>query len=198
MLSEKRILRQTGPRFASTPSLGTIKKSHRQNVIDELVTSERDYVQHLETLQLFKNQVEQSGAIPGDAAHSIFLNLNALLDFQRRFLIRVEQQNELAEVSQDWGKLFVQYQEQFKVYEPFIANQDRCINTVGATWEKLSTANLSPQVQGMVQTQSVLLGFLMKPFQRLTKYPLLLSVSCLHGLCYNDSLRFTNIPVGAS
>jgi cell division control protein 24 len=86
-------------------------RTHQQNVIQELVSSERDYVQHLETLQQFKNQLEQSGAIPGDVVHDIFTNLNALLDFQRRFLIRIEQQNSLSPSLQNWGQLFVQYQE---------------------------------------------------------------------------------------
>ena len=177
ILSERGLLLHNEPRHGNNRDEEPQKRSHRQNVIDELVTSERDYVQHLETLQQFKNQVEQIGAIPGDAVHDIFLNLNALLDFQRRFLIRIEQQNSLEEGSQNWGQLFVQYQDSFKVYEPFIANQKRCNAIVCESWVKLKTAAISPAVQGMVATESVLLGFLMKPFQRLTKYPMLLSVS---------------------
>ena len=152
-------------------------RSHRQFVIDELVRSERDYVQHLETLQQFKNQIEQLGVIPGDSIHDIFLNLNALLDFQRRFLIRIEQQNSLDESLQNWGILFVNYQDAFKVYEPFIANQKRCNVVVSKDWDKLRGAKVSDNVAGMIESEAVLLGFLMKPFQRLTKYPLLLQVS---------------------
>ena len=152
------------------------KRSYRQNVIRELVTSERDYVQHLETLQQFKNEIEQTGVIAGDAVHDVFLNLNALLDFQRRFLIRIEQQNSLDEASQNWGRLFYQYQDGFRVYEPFIGNQTKCNQTVSKEWDKLQAATFSPAVQGMVMTQAVLNSFLMKPFQRLTKYPLLLEV----------------------
>ncbi len=150
-------------------------RSHQQSLIEELVTSERDYVQHLETLQQFKNQVEQAGLIPGDVVHDIFMNLNALLDFQRRFLIRIEQQNSLDPALQNWGLLFVQYQEGFSVYDPFIANQYRCNEIVSREWEKIKMTPLTPAYQGMVETQSVLGGFLMKPFQRLTKYPMLLT-----------------------
>ena len=149
---------------------------HRYNVIKELVMTERDYVQHLEILQQFKNEVEESGAIAGDAVHDIFLNLNALLDFQRRFLIRIEQQNSLPDDQQNWGQLFIQYQDSFRVYEPFIANQIRCNNAVTKEWDKLKAAPLSEGLRGMVEIQSVLSGFLMKPFQRLTKYPLMLTV----------------------
>lgn len=177
ILSDRGLLLHTEDGYGESKNEEPQKRTHRQNVIEELVTSERDYVQHLETLQQFKSQLEQAGAIPGDAVHDIFLNLNALLDFQRRFLIRIEQQNSLDEASQDWGQLFVQYQESFKVYEPFIANQSRCYDTVIREWDKLNTAVLSPNVQGILNSQAVLSGFLMKPFQRLTKYPLLLSVS---------------------
>jgi len=149
-------------------------KSHAENVINEIVTTERDYVQHLETLQQFQSYIQQANVLPGDTIHSIFMNLNQLLDFQRRFLIRVEQQNSLDPTLQNWGQLFHMYQEQFRVYEPFIANQTRCNDTVSREWEKVRSAHLPPEFQGMVETQSVLLGFLLKPFQRLVKYPMLL------------------------
>ena len=152
------------------------KRNKRQHIIGELVTTERDYVQHLETLQQYKNQIEQNGAIAGDAVHDIFLNLNALLDFQRRFLIRVEQQNSLDETSQNWGRLFYQYQEGFRVYEPFIANGTKCNDTIVREWEKLQAVPIPPALRGIAETQSILSSFLLKPFVRLTKYPMLLSV----------------------
>ena len=154
-------------------------KTHPQKIVEELVKTERDYVNHLETLQQFKNEVETSGSIAGDAAHDIFLNLNALLDFQRRFLIRIEQQNSLPENEQDWGKLIYYYKESFRVYEPFIANQNRCQEVVVNQWDKLKRAPLSPELQDLVDTPATLSGFLLKPFQRLSKYPLLLKVRFL-------------------
>lgn len=164
----------------STDDIGESKPqtlTYRQNVVKEIVMTERDYVQQLETLQQFKNEIEESGAIPGDAVHDIFLNLNALLDFQRRFLIRIEQQNSLPESQQNWGQLFIHYKEAFRVYEPFIANQTRCNDAIVKEWDKLKAAALSPAVNGLLNTQHILAAFLLKPFTRLTKYPLLLSVS---------------------
>lgn len=151
-----------------------LKRTQRQHIIAELVTTERTYVQHLELLQAFKRLVEEKGIIPGDAVHDIFLNLNSLLDFQRRFLIRVEQTNALPEDEQNWGKLFVLYCEAFKVYEPYIANQRKCEKTVVAEYAKLKEAGGSVEMRQMVESPTALYGFLMKPFQRLSKYPLLL------------------------
>ena len=151
-----------------------MKRTQRQHIVSELVTTERTYVRHLESLQAFKHLVEEKGIIPGDTVHDIFLNLNALLDFQRRFLIRVEQTNALPEEEQNWGKLFMLYCEAFRVYEPYIANQRRCEKIVVAEFSRLREAGGNMEMQQMVESPTSLYGFLMKPFQRLSKYPLLL------------------------
>ena len=151
-----------------------IKRTQRQHIVAELVTTERTYVKHLELLQKFKHLVEEKGIIPGDAVHDIFLNLNSLLDFQRRFLIKVEQTNALHEDEQNWGNIFILYCEAFKVYEPYIANQKKCERTVVAEFNKLREAGGSADMRQMVESPTTLYGFLMKPFQRLSKYPLLL------------------------
>ena len=151
-----------------------MKRTQRQHIVAELVGTERTYVQHLEKLQAFKHLVEEKGIIPGDAVHDIFLNLNSLLDFQRRFLIKVEQTNALPEDEQNWGNIFVLYCEAFKVYEPYIANQKKCEKTVVAQFDKLKEAGGSQEMRQMVESSTALYGFLMKPFQRLSKYPLLL------------------------
>jgi cell division control protein 24 len=150
------------------------KRTQRQHIVAELVTTERTYVTHLELLQTFKKMVEERGIIPGDACHHIFLNLNQLLDFQRRFLIRVEQINSLPEDEQNWGAIFQLYDQGFKVYEPYIANQAKCERMVVQEFPRLKEAGGSIEMRQMVETAAALYGFLMKPFQRLSKYPLLL------------------------
>lgn len=157
--------------------ISTIKKTQREHIINELVTTERTYVQHLELLQSFKKLVEEKGVITGDIVHDIFLNLNALLDFQRRFLIRVEQTNVQPATEQNWGNLFVLYQDAFKVYEPYIANQKKCEELVTQNFDKLRESGGTAEMQQMVESAPLLSSFLLKPFQRLTKYPLLLGVS---------------------
>ncbi|KAF1813577.1 hypothetical protein P152DRAFT_285799 [Eremomyces bilateralis CBS 781.70] len=155
------------------PAIGG-KKTHRQHIIHELVNTERTYVNHLDLLQQFKKNVEERGIVSGDAIHDIFLNLNALLDFQRRFLIRVEQTNSQPEAEQDWGRLFVLYKDAFKVYETYIANQKKCEKTAFREFEKLRETGGAAEIRQMVESPSILSSFLLKPFQRLSKYPLLL------------------------
>lgn len=156
---------------------GTLaKRTQREHIIDELVKTERTYVQHLELLQAFKKLVEEKGLVGGDAVHDIFLNLNALLDFQRRFLIRVEQTNTQPPAEQNWGHLFVLYREAFKVYDLYIANQRKCEEVAMREFDKLKETGGPPELQQMVENPTVLMSFLLKPFQRLSKYPLLLRV----------------------
>jgi len=152
------------------------KRTQREHIIDELVKTERTYVQHLELLQEFKKLVEEKGVISGDLVHDIFLNLNALLDFQRRFLIRVEQTNAQPPEEQNWGNLFVLYKDAFKVYEPYIANQKKCEQTAMREFDKLKETGGPNEMRQMVESPTLLASFLLKPFQRLTKYPLLLQV----------------------
>ncbi|EXJ68659.1 uncharacterized protein A1O5_08453 [Cladophialophora psammophila CBS 110553] len=148
--------------------------TRRQYILRELVETERQYVHHLQNLQALKKELEEVGALTGDAIHNIFLNLNNLLDFAQRFLIRIEQQNEMPEEQQNWGKLFVHYRDPFRQYEPFIANQRRCEATCQQEWDKMVATARSPLTQQMLANPTILNGFLLKPFQRLTKYPLLL------------------------
>ena len=165
----------------SESSVSTVKgKTQRQHIIDELVTTERTYVHHLEMLQAFKKLVEERQVVSGDTVHDIFLNLNLLLNFQRRFLIRVEQINALPEEKQNWGAMFTLYRSAFTVYEPYIANTKKCEEIALREYDKLKETGGPPELRSMVESPTVLSSFLLKPFQRLAKYPLLLKVSyCL-------------------
>ncbi|KAL8968660.1 MAG: hypothetical protein Q9197_004761 [Variospora fuerteventurae] len=160
-LDERGLLLPSDPRYpdyVEGPGPGG-KTTHSQHVVREIVTSERTYVQHLEVLLQAKNEIEAAGNVPGDAIHDIFLNLNTLLDFQRRFLIRIEQQNSLPESQQNWGQLFIQYRDSFRVYEPFIANQNRCNDTVTREWDKINATPHSPNLDDLFSSPAVFHAF---------------------------------------
>lgn len=164
---------------APTGVQGTVKLTKREHILKELLETERDYVHHLQNLQALKKELEETGALTGDASHQIFLNLNNLLDFAQRFLIRMEQHYALPEEMQNWGKLFSSHEEAFRQYEPFIANQMRCDQMCMKEWDKIRSAPRHLDLQQMVAQPKTLNGFFVKPFQRLTRYPLMLSVSSM-------------------
>jgi hypothetical protein len=153
-----------------------VKLTRREHILKEMIETERDYVHHLQNLQALQKELLETGAVNGDSSHQIFLNLNNLVDFAQRFLIRMEQHYALSEEQQNWGELFVFHQEGFRQYEPFIANQLRCDEICQKEWDKIHSAPRSSDLQQMVAQQSTLNSFFVKPFQRLTKYPLMLMV----------------------
>ncbi|KAI9814601.1 MAG: hypothetical protein M1827_003157 [Pycnora praestabilis] len=169
VLQERGLLFRSEPADQTNPLPTAEKKTYKEHILEEIITTERKYVQDLEALQQFKKLVEESGVINGDAVHDIFLNLNALLDFQRRFLIRIESMYSLPMEEQNWGKLFIQYNDSFSVYEPYLANHRKSEETATREYERLKSLR-DPVVKGPHDLQ----GFLLKPFQRLSKYPLLL------------------------
>lgn len=162
------------PRHGSVADISAVegtgaKMSYRDHIIKEMVDTERKYVQDLENLHDLKKAVEQQGDIPGDIVHHIFLNINSILDFQRRFLIKIETTNSMPAEVQHWGTPFATYEEGFAIYQPFIANQRKAAQVAQQVFDSIKV------IQHPVACDfNTLDGFLLKPMQRLVKYPLLL------------------------
>ena len=166
-------------RYDSESDTGKAFVHNHEHVINEIVTSERNHVSYLDNLQQFKTICSQNETImPGDLVHEIFMNLNSLVDHQRRFLIRIEQQNVLDPQLQNWGQLFKQYADGFRIYEPFVANTARSTSRIQENWDKIKMLpNIPEHLQGLVSVDNrTLCGFMLKPLQRITKYPLFLDV----------------------
>ncbi|KAH6603771.1 guanine-nucleotide dissociation stimulator [Trichoderma cornu-damae] len=160
---------QPYPDGEPTDTNGNSKMTYRDHVVKELVDTERKYVQDLENLHDLKKTLEQKGVIPGDVVHQIFLNINFILDFQRRFLIRVETTNSMPAAAQRWGQPFITHEEFFSIYQPFIANQRKAAQIANQVFEQIRQSD-----HPVAADFNTLDGFLLKPMQRLVKYPLLL------------------------
>ncbi|GAO19549.1 hypothetical protein UVI_02014570 [Ustilaginoidea virens] len=160
---------QPYPEDEQAAATGGSQMSYRDHIVKELVDTERKYVQDLENLHDLKKMLEQKGLIPGDVVHQIFLNINAILDFQRRFLIRVETTNSMPKAVQRWGAPFCFYEDSFDIYQPFIANQRKAAQIANLVFDKIQQSD-----HPVAADFNTLDGFLLKPMQRLVKYPLLL------------------------
>ena len=85
-------------------------------VVDEFVSSEREYVQDLEVLYSLKEIVEERDTITNYYAHRILVtfrltpellvNLRSTLEFQYRLLLRIEQEYALPEHRRNWTQVF--------------------------------------------------------------------------------------------
>jgi len=114
------------------------QESARNNIIREMVETERKYVQDLEVMQVhlnsdclfvyvfislqkYSNALSQANIIDQDTIHLLFPNLNKLLNFQRKFLIRFESTAELPWQNQRWGQHFLESVSPYLGHVPYMA-----------------------------------------------------------------------------
>ncbi|KZT19918.1 hypothetical protein NEOLEDRAFT_1076967 [Neolentinus lepideus HHB14362 ss-1] len=163
--SESLATSEATPHFSAPANA---QEAARMNIIREMVETERKYVQDLEVMQNYSNALSQSNTIDQDTIHLLFPNLNKLLNFQRKFLIRFEGTAEMSWKDQRWGCHFIECEEEFAVYEPYCANYNTAQDIMLAEEQNLMSHN------NLINVKSELPAFLIKPVQRICKYPLLL------------------------
>ncbi|CDH57132.1 related to cdc24-gtp gdp exchange factor forcdc42p [Lichtheimia corymbifera JMRC:FSU:9682] len=160
LLNERGILISEYPPPAKerpTPS------SLRDKVIFELLDTERKYVHDLETMQ---NYAKELGSILSlNTVHHIFSNLSALVDFQLRFLLYAEYHAEFPNQS-SFGQCIVNLEDAFSVYEPYCANLQHALDLVIQWTPQMTSTSIEPTYE--------LPSYLIKPVQRVCKYPLLM------------------------
>lgn len=156
-------------------------RDQRGHVGMELLESERKYVHDLEVLQAYASALSQHDIVSQDTMYHIFGNLDQLVDAQRRFLICLEQNAQKPVQNQQLSNIFRALEDDFSVYDLFCANYAhalQCINEERTALQKLS------QIPGahalFLEPTYELPTYLIKPVQRICKYPLLLEQLLKH------------------
>lgn len=144
-----------------------IPNGKRDMVVKEFLETERKFVEDLEILVRFQNELQKTSILSVDTIHALFPNLMALVDFQRRFLIGVEFNATLPPEEQRFGALFESLEDGFEVYKGYSLNQPHACEIATAEAPKLQA--LSHIVEPTYELQCILI----KPVQRICKYPLL-------------------------
>ncbi|GMG18325.1 unnamed protein product [[Candida] boidinii] len=141
----------------------------RSKVVREIVESERKFVQDLETLFKYKNSLVKSELISSENINMLFPNIGEIVDFQRRFLVGLECNATVPAIYQRIGSIFLHAaSHNLKVYEPWSLFQTSAINFINQESENLKKSS------DLIAVPYELQAFLIKPIQRLCKYPLLL------------------------
>ncbi|CAN6614309.1 hypothetical protein TRVA0_005S03906 [Trichomonascus vanleenenianus] len=143
-------------------------KDKRDKVVQEILVTERKFVQDLEVLLNYQNELQQSGVLPVDTIHALFPNLSTLVDFQRRFLVGVEFNATLPPEEQRYGLLFENMEDGFEVYKGYSLNQQNACDIAMQEIPKLQAFS------HLIEPSYELPAILIKPIQRICKYPLLL------------------------
>ncbi|KAG1051761.1 hypothetical protein G6F43_006051 [Rhizopus delemar] len=166
LLEEKGVITSEG--FKNNRNSFNEPKDTRDKVVLELLETERKYVQDLELLQNYMRELQLQEILNPDTIHYLFGNLNTLVDFQRRFLIQLEEMAEKSPEDQDFGSLFIQNEGSFTVYEPYCSNYFSAQDLVVQEAPKLQ--KLADILNPVYELPSMLI----KPVQRICKYPLLM------------------------
>ncbi|KAJ3342836.1 cytochrome c oxidase subunit 1 [Gonapodya sp. JEL0774] len=161
----------------------------RQEVIHELVRTERDYIRDLGIIiEWFINPMRRGKFVrPKDVAY-VFSNLEQLLPVNSELLRLLEERQMRSAVVHDIGDIFLRMSDYLKIYNIYCSNHPYAIVKLKqlSTQKQLAkflesvpksfvAATLStPDPQMQLQLSLGLESFLLKPIQRICKYPLLL------------------------
>ncbi|XP_062297450.1 rho guanine nucleotide exchange factor 4 [Scomber scombrus] len=176
---------QTGLGLLLGPGL-PCKEQMRSNVINEIMSTERDYIKHLKDIceGYIKQCRKRTDMFTEEQLRTIFGNIEDIYRFQRKFLKGLEkkfnkEQPHLSEI----GCCFLEHQTDFQIYSEYCNNHpNACVQL-----SKLMKVNkyvfffeACRLLQKMIDIS--LDGFLLTPVQKICKYPLQLA----------ELLKYTN------
>lgn len=112
--------------------------------------------------------VSQSQLLPEQTVRLIFGNLDHLVDFQRRFLVGLEDACSVEEsAAEKISSLFMMNEAAFAVYGPYCANHRQASDMI------VNVAQDLAKIKDGLEPNYELPSYLIKPIQRVCKYPLL-------------------------
>ncbi|XBW37590.1 hypothetical protein QEN19_003171 [Hanseniaspora menglaensis] len=154
--------------YVENPS---ILKDDRYKIFREFLETERKYVYDLETLQDFNLQLLKENFITLTESATLFPNITDIIEFQRRFLISIENNNKLDDLNElRLGSIVINSYNLFKLYELWSIGQTAAIDYIS----KLPIYNTVGDNNLIIKNKMELQSFLLKPIQRLCRYPLLI------------------------
>ncbi|XP_035289285.1 T-lymphoma invasion and metastasis-inducing protein 1-like isoform X2 [Anguilla anguilla] len=195
-----------GPPLATTPrQLSDADKLRK--VISELVETERTYVKDLNCLiARYLTPLQKESFLTQDELDVLFGNLAEMVEFQVEFLKTLEDGTRLVpdletlervdqfkKVLFSLGGSFLYYADRFKIYSAFCASHTKVPKV-------LVKAKTDPDFKAFLDVRNprrqhsyALESYLIKPIQRVLKYPLLLRE--LHSLTNPDSEEHYHLNV---
>ncbi|XP_066507140.1 rho guanine nucleotide exchange factor TIAM1 isoform X1 [Hoplias malabaricus] len=159
-----------------------------RKVISELVDTERTYVKDLNCLiERYLTPLQKENFLSQDELDVLFGNLPEMVEFQVEFLKtledgtrlvsdldKLERVDQFKKVLFSLGGSFLYYADRFKIYSAFCASHTKVPKV-------LTKAKTDPEFKAFLaernprqQHSSTLESYLIKPIQRVLKYPLLL------------------------
>ncbi|RWS12669.1 hypothetical protein B4U79_00153 [Dinothrombium tinctorium] len=162
-----------------------------RKVIRELVDTERTYVEHLNNLlETYLEPMKQQSLASNQDINTLFGNIQEIVHFQRTFLESLEEgvrnegdafdrysdPSDFKNVLFSLGNSFLLYADKFKLYSSFCASHSKAAKILHPSNESAQNPALIEFLNSRSRGQHAysLESYLIKPIQRILKYPLLL------------------------
>uniref|UniRef100_A0AAX7SN98 TIAM Rac1 associated GEF 2a n=1 Tax=Astatotilapia calliptera TaxID=8154 RepID=A0AAX7SN98_ASTCA len=159
-----------------------------RKVIQELVDTEKSYVKDLTCLfEIYLKPLQNETFLTLDEMESLFGSLPEMLDFQRVFLQTLEERiasspdfstletpSQFKKLLFSLGGSFLYYADHFKLYSGFCANHIKVQKVLERAKTDQTFKEFLDARNPTKQHSSTLESYLIKPVQRVLKYPLLL------------------------
>ncbi|XP_039642109.1 T-lymphoma invasion and metastasis-inducing protein 2-like isoform X2 [Perca fluviatilis] len=159
-----------------------------RKVIQELVDTEKSYVKDLACLfEIYLKPLQNETFLTLDEMDSLFGSLPEMLDFQRVFLQTLEERiasspdfstletpSQFKKLLFSLGGSFLYYADHFKLYSGFCANHIKVQKVLERAKTDQAFKEFLDARNPTKQHSSTLESYLIKPVQRVLKYPLLL------------------------
>nr|XP_033965095.1 uncharacterized protein arhgef4 isoform X3 [Pseudochaenichthys georgianus] len=162
------------------------KEQMRTNVINEIMSTERDYIKHLKDIceGYIKQCRKRTDMFTEEQLRTIFGNIEDIYRFQRKFLKGLEKKfnKEQPHVS-EIGCCFLEHQTDFQIYSEYCNNHPNAcmqLSKVMKVNKYVFFFEACRLLQKMIDIS--LDGFLLTPVQKICKYPLQLA----------ELLKYTN------
>ncbi|CAH2992191.1 unnamed protein product [Chilo suppressalis] len=184
---------------AGTPSRHLSDVDKLKKVLLELVDTERAYVKHLNNLlENYLEPLKKETFLSNAEINALFGNIQEIVTFQRQFLQNLEEaleaepnfhhfesSSQFKDVLFAVGNAFLYYVNHFKLYSSFCASHSKAQKVLHPNEGNQALQEFLSARNPKQQHSSTLESYLIKPIQRILKYPLLLQQ--LRNLTENNS-----------
>ncbi|XP_076331056.1 uncharacterized protein LOC143236617 [Tachypleus tridentatus] len=151
----------------------------RANVIQEIISTEKDFVQHLkDVVEGYLKQVRRRpDMFSADRIATVFGNIQEIYRFQSSFLQQLE-------ACMDWdapynsliGDCFSQHKEEFRIYSDYCNNHPLAVSELQELYSYPKYCHFFEACRLLQDMIDISLdGFLLTPVQKICKYPLQLA-----------------------
>ncbi|XP_039488484.1 protein still life, isoform SIF type 1 isoform X13 [Drosophila santomea] len=173
---------------ALTPSRQLTDAEKLRKVVMELVDTERTYVKHLNNLlEHYLEPMKRETFLSNAEINALFGNIHEIVTFQRQFLQNLEESLDLEPEFNKFehcgqfrnvlfaiGSAFLYYVNHFKLYSSFCASHSKAQKVLHPNEGNHALQEFLAARNPKQQHSSTLESYLIKPIQRILKYPLLL------------------------